>query len=174
MTNSACADTFRMRRTTFADLGTVLYHRLQMFRDMGYSDAERMKAVASISEQQFAATLTDGTYQGWFIENQAGEVIAGGGIILVTYPPSPRDPHHRRAWVVNIYTEQAYRRRGLARRLMQAMIDWCHEEGYDSVFLHASKEGRPLYESLGFVATNEMRLTFHSRGYSLAPAGTAK
>jgi len=26
------------------------------------------------------------------------------------------------------------------------------------VYLHASDEGRPLYESIGFDATNEMRL----------------
>jgi hypothetical protein len=30
-------------------------------------------------------------------------------------------------------------------------------QGYDRVLLHASDAGRPLYESLGFVPTNEMR-----------------
>jgi len=28
----------------------------------------------------------------------------------------------------------------------------------DVVVLHASPEGRPLYEALGFAATNEMRI----------------
>ena len=60
--------------------------------------------------------------------------------------------------IVNVYTEPAYRRRGLARRLMVAMLEWAHGEGYGTVSLHASDFGRSLYESLGFKATNEMRL----------------
>jgi GNAT superfamily N-acetyltransferase len=60
--------------------------------------------------------------------------------------------------IVNVYTEPAHRRRGLARRLMVAMLDWLREQGYGTVSLHASDYGRPLYESLGFAATNEMRM----------------
>ena len=42
--------------------------------------------------------------------------------------------------------------------LMRTLIDWCRAEGFNSVNLHASVDGRPLYEQLGFEATNEMRL----------------
>ena len=42
------------------------------------------------------------------------------------------------------------RRHGIAKRLVQAMIDWCRKEGFSSVSLHASDAGRPLYASLGF------------------------
>jgi GNAT superfamily N-acetyltransferase len=57
-----------------------------------------------------------------------------------------------------MYTEPAYRRKGIARELMKRMIDWCRQEGFGTVLLHASKDGRSLYESLGFTPTNEMRL----------------
>jgi hypothetical protein len=39
------------------------------------------------------------------------------------------------------------------------MTQWLKEQGFGSVVLHASDEGRPLYESLGFQPTNEMRLS---------------
>jgi hypothetical protein len=42
---------------------------------------------------------------------------------------------------------------------MLTMIDWCRKQRFDRVFLHASKDGRPLYEALGFEPTNEMQLT---------------
>ena len=84
--------------------------------------------------------------------------MAGGGVILVEYHPSPRDASPRRPWVVNVYVEQGWRRRGLARRLMDVMVEWIRAEGYFNLFPHASAEGRPLYESMGFGATNEMRL----------------
>jgi GNAT superfamily N-acetyltransferase len=50
------------------------------------------------------------------------------------------------------------RRRGVARQLMLTMIDWCRTQGFVQVDLHASKQGKPLYESLGFQPTTEMRL----------------
>jgi hypothetical protein len=38
------------------------------------------------------------------------------------------------------------------------MIDWCRANDFANVSLHASTAARPLYESLGFLPTNEMRL----------------
>jgi predicted GNAT family acetyltransferase len=60
--------------------------------------------------------------------------------------------------IINVYTEPEARRQGLARRLMSLMIQWLKEQGFKSVVLHASDAGRHLYEELGFVPTNEMRL----------------
>jgi len=37
-------------------------------------------------------------------------------------------------------------------------VDWCWQNGVPIVILHASTEGRPLYESMGFKPTNEMRI----------------
>jgi len=38
------------------------------------------------------------------------------------------------------------------------MMDWLRKEGFPKVGLHASDEGRPLYESLGFEVSNEMEI----------------
>jgi len=37
-------------------------------------------------------------------------------------------------------------------------VAWCGRNGFRSVALHASEDGRALYEELGFSGTNEMRL----------------
>jgi GNAT superfamily N-acetyltransferase len=57
-----------------------------------------------------------------------------------------------------MFTEPEHRRRGLARLLMDTIVTWCRAEGLRFLYLHASDEGRPLYQSLGFVPSNEMRL----------------
>jgi hypothetical protein len=44
--------------------------------------------------------------------------------------------------------------------VMLAILAWLKDQGFTAVNLHASQEGRPLYDSLGFEATNEMRLKF--------------
>jgi hypothetical protein len=45
----------------------------------------------------------------------------------------------------------------LGELLMRRVLEWAAEERLDRLVLHASLEGRALYERLGFVATNEMR-----------------
>ena len=58
-------------------------------------------------------------------------------------------PGARRGNVLNVYTEPHARRQGLARRLMETAMVWCRDNGIRAVILHASPDGRPLYESLG-------------------------
>jgi len=42
---------------------------------------------------------------------------------------------------------------------METILDWCASQGIDHVTLAASDEGKPLYESLGFKPTSEMKLS---------------
>lgn len=60
--------------------------------------------------------------------------------------------------ILNVYTEPAHRRSGMARALMQVALEWCAANQVGAVILHASQDGRALYDSLGFTSTNEMRL----------------
>jgi len=41
---------------------------------------------------------------------------------------------------------------------METMISWCKQQGLARLTLHASEDGRRLYESLGFEPSNEMQL----------------
>lgn len=79
-------------------------------------------------------------------------------MLLCLWPPNPKDSCTERAVILNVYTEPEFRKRGLARAIMLTILDWVKQQGFRGVNLHASVEGRPLYEKLGFEATNEMRL----------------
>ena len=52
----------------------------------------------------------------------------------------------------------AYRRQGLARRLMEVISTWGRAAGVDRLELRTSPQARPLYESLGFQASELLRL----------------
>jgi GNAT superfamily N-acetyltransferase len=147
-----------IREATPAALDVVMHHRRSMFADMGNRERAALDAMEASSRPLFARALADGAYRGWLVQEDGGRVVAGGGIIMLPYHSSPRDPSPQRAWIVNVYTEPAYRRQGLARRLMDEMIRWCRARRMTAVYLHASDEGRALYESLGFTPTNELRL----------------
>ena len=57
----------------------------------------------------------------------------------------------RLAWIGMVLTRPEYRRRGLAKRLMEDAIASAERGGIRTLKLDATDEGRPLYESLGFV-----------------------
>jgi len=133
-----------------------LHHRVAMFEEMGFRDAAVLDCVEAVSREYFTEALRAGTYVGWLAEDGNGQVLGGGGIVVAAWPGYPGENHAKRAWILNMYTEPEARRRGVARRLMQMMVEWCRIEGYGSVSLHASAAGRPVYESFGFKSTNEM------------------
>jgi len=154
----AWVDTYDIRPAIPQDFETVLHHRRRMFEDMGFTDPPALEAMLASATPLLRRGLTDGTYRGWLVETPEEGIVAGGGVIILEFQSHPMDPVPRRAWVVNMFTEPGHRRRGLARRLMQAMLAWCRAEGMRFVYLHTSDEGRPLYEGIGFEATNEMRI----------------
>jgi len=146
-----------IREATIDDLGEIMRHRRCMFRDMGFEDTVALDAMEATSAPFIKAGLKDGSYREWLAEI-AGRVVAGGGLLIVAHPSSPRDPGPHRAWILNMYTEPEYRGRGLAKSILGKSIGWCREQGFAWVSLHASEAGCPLYEHLGFKPTNEMRL----------------
>jgi GNAT superfamily N-acetyltransferase len=150
---------FRIRAATLDDLPHIVHHRRAMFRDMGRGTEAELDDVETAAERFLHSALADGGYRGWFAVAHDGGIAAGAGITIVPWPGHPGDAINRRGWIQNVYTEPEFRRRGLARRLMETVIAWCRADGFYTVSLHASDDGRALYESMGFLPTNEMRLT---------------
>ena len=157
---------FRIRAATTADVPVLAKHRVEMFRDMG-----RLPAAAAAAELRAATEpilvewLAAGTYVGWLAEPVArpGLVVGGAGLQLRPMLPRPsRDGQGLmtgpEAYVLNVFVERAWRRRGAAAALMEFVLGYARERRLRLVTLHASPEGRPLYERLGFGPTNEMRL----------------
>ncbi len=148
---------YQIREATRDDIPELLRHRRGMYEDMGYDEDASLTAMVETSHSYLREAMTNGTLHAWVAEVD-GRVIGGGLIIVSPWLSHPYDRQCRQATVLNMYVDPEFRRRGIARRLMQTMIDWCRREGFVNVSLHASKFGRPLYESLGFEPTTEMRL----------------
>jgi GNAT superfamily N-acetyltransferase len=91
-----------------------------------------------------------------FIIEEDGHVLASGGVWIQDVQPRPGHPLTMWGYILSIYTEPSARRRGLARAIVDACIRHAKEVGCTRACLHASDEGRPLYEQLGFEKTAEM------------------
>lgn len=153
-----------IRLATTADAAVIARHRVEMFRDMGKMPDAQAAPLAAAAERYFLRAIPTETYVGWLASPAAhlGEVIGGAGVqVRDTLPRLYLDQTGvdlgPQGLIVNVYTERHWRRKGVAERLMQEVLRWTGARGIHNVVLHASAEGQPLYEKLGFRQTNEMR-----------------
>ena len=148
----------KIRETSADDLEEILQHRRLMFLDMGHPEPV-LDRIVDTCRPHIESYLAAGSYRGWFAISVDVRVAAGVGLIITPLVSGPLAPENvNRAYLLNVYTYPEFRRQGLARALTQKAIDYCRAEGFKVLWLHASKYGRPLYEPMGFEATNEMKL----------------
>jgi ribosomal protein S18 acetylase RimI-like enzyme len=107
-------------------------------------------------EPWVAGKIVEGRYLGWIVED-GNRPVASAGMMVLDWPPTPYDPAgEQRGYLLNIFVEPEYRRRGLARSLVNLCMAEARRRGLRVVALHASEAGRPLYQGLGFHVSDEM------------------
>jgi GNAT superfamily N-acetyltransferase len=79
-----------------------------------------------------------------------GRLVACGAGAISERLPSPAHASARVGYVQWMSTEPGFRRRGLGRAVLRALLEWLESEGVDNVELHASPDGAALYRSEGF------------------------
>lgn len=147
---------------TEADAELIGLHRRKMFMEMGQPDDSAMQAMVSSFVLWVRQKLTDGHYLGWLAVRK-GEVVGGGGMLLLDFVPHWRDPKPLRAYLLNFYVSPEARGQGLAKRLLQTAVEEARRRDIGVVALHASSAGRPIYEAAGFEASNEMMLMLENQ-----------
>ena len=156
------AQNLSLRLATIGDIPVLVSHRRKMFEDMAALNGEQhdragLEAMDDAYRVLLRYEIPAGSTRVWVIED-AGKLAASGALKFTDWLPRPDGSRRGLVYVHSVYTEQAYRRTGLARRILNAMIDYCGDNGWPRISLHASELGRRLYEDLGFKPTNEMRL----------------
>jgi GNAT superfamily N-acetyltransferase len=150
--------TIRPATLAGADIEAIVHHRRAMFHDMGYRDEHALEVMSARFRLWLRRKMEAGEYLAWFALAPDSSIAGGVGLWLMDWPPHMVAAGEWRGNIVNVYTEPAHRRGGMARALMQFALHWCAANRVEAVILHASPDGRALYESLGFSPTNEMRL----------------
>ena len=151
-----------LRLADVDDIPVLVSHRRKMFEDMAALEGDQhdragLEAMDAAYTILLRYEIPAGSTCVWVIED-AGKIAASGALKFTDWLPRPDGLGRGLVYVHSVYTEPDYRRSGLARRILTAMIDYCHDNGWPRLTLHASELGRGLYEDLGFKPTNEMRL----------------
>lgn len=99
--------------------------------------------------------LSESLIQMLVVEQEHGKIIATGAIVIYEFPPTYTNSSGRKAYVTNMYTEEAFRGKGIATNLLKKLVEEARERDIKKMWLGASKLGRPVYKKFGFKETDE-------------------
>ena len=121
-------------------------HRIGMFTDMGMP--LDVAALDRAFRAWLAETMPAGTYRAWLVETADGATSSPAAESRSCRGlPVPRYMGDRLAFVYNVYTEPAHRRRGLARLIMDTIHALVPRRGHHlGCAERQPATARPLYE----------------------------
>jgi GNAT superfamily N-acetyltransferase len=142
-----------VRQAVEYDLVELLRLRALLFEDLGgdffnpaTADGGWLDALAVVLKEQ----LTDDTVRVLVVDGDDGGLAACGIGTIEQRLPGPHLTNGRIGHVIGVITDPSHRRHGHSRAIMRALQDWFRDREASRVDLHASREGEPLYRSLGF------------------------
>jgi GNAT superfamily N-acetyltransferase len=91
-----------------------------------------------------------GTYVGWLALGVDDRIVGGAGAVLLDWGPTRANPCGTMARVANVFTDEAWRRRGIARALLGRVLADCEALGIREFNLGATPDARALYRAFGF------------------------
>ena len=135
------------RRLEEKDLDTFIRMRIAQLREEGAT--EDLDLVPALKDY-YHRHLTDGTFVSW-LATDGEKIIGTSGMSFVEKPQYFSCPNGRIGLLSSMYTDPAYRRRGIAKELLRRVTDEARAFGCASVQITASDMGVLLYTDFGFV-----------------------
>ena len=148
---------YTIRKAELDDIPTVIDFRAKMFA-LVWTEGGDLDEMSTFSHSYFRDKMNEEEFHAWIAETELGEPVACSALSYYYLTPKPSNIEGRYGYISSMYTEDEHRRKGLSRRLLKATLEFGRASGLKFVKLHASEFGRPLYESEGFKAWNEMSL----------------
>ncbi|MCB6570183.1 GNAT family N-acetyltransferase [Eubacterium limosum] len=134
------------RKLGSGDMDTFIKMRIQQLQEEG---AEPVLDLSSELRSYYTRHLEDQTFSAWLAVDE--EAIVGTcGLSVVEKPPYYANPTGRIGLLSSVYTLKSHRRRGIARGLLEHIMDEANSAGCGAVQITASDMGTLLYADYGF------------------------
>lgn len=144
-----------LRRVASADIDVLVAFRVRLQREARNEESD--PAIQKRWHDFFSGGLRAGTIVPWIAEDAGRPVAVALGYIR-PYLPREGFINDCEARIHNVFVDSAYRRRGIGRRIVTALLDDLRARGPYRIVLSPTDEARPLYASLGFNPSAEMVL----------------
>lgn len=116
---------------------------------------EPTEALMDANSDYYRRHMADGTHTVW-VASCDGSDAGVGAVCYSEELPSPDNPTGRCAYLMNIYVRPQWRRRGIAREIVNHLVEEARSRGCGKIFLETTGMARPLYRSCGFTDMENM------------------
>jgi len=135
------------KRLTENELDTFIEMRISQLREEGAKEDIDLHLAL---KDYYLRHLADGTFVSWLAFD--GEKIVGtSGMSFVEKPPYFACPSGKIGLLSSMFTNPAYRRKGIAKELLSRVVKEAKNFGCGTVQITASDMGVKLYTDFGFV-----------------------
>ena len=135
------------RKLKEKDLGLFIQMRIRQLREEG---AQEKTDLAPALRDYYERHLADGTFVSW-LALDGDRIVGTSGMSFVEKPPYFGCPNGRIGLLSSMFTDPAYRRRGIAKELLGRVVEEARAYGCGAVQITASDMGVLLYTDFGFV-----------------------
>lgn len=126
---------------------TLMMWRAEVLTHVFGQAPDRRLLVAN--RQYYRKHIADGTHFA-LAASVDGEDAGCGSICFTDELPSPDNPSGHCAYLMNIYVRAQFRNHGVAHAIVSALIAEAKNQSCGKIYLETTRNGRPVYESLGF------------------------
>jgi len=143
------------KKATIADLDILTDTRIEVLKAANQlEDNVDMSEVKKQSLEYYQSALKDDTHVAYLIFDEE-KFVGAGGISYFKVMPTYHNPTGRKAYIMNMYTKPGYRRKGIAIKTLDLLVQDAKKRGITAISLEATTMGRPLYEKYGFISMND-------------------
>lgn len=135
------------KRLTENELDTFIEMRINQLREEGAEDNIDLKPYL---KDYYHRHMKDNTFVSW-IALDRDKIIGTSGMSFVEKPPYFGCPTGKIGLLSSMFTNPDYRRMGIAKELLNRVIEDAKEYGCSTVQITASDMGVKLYTAYGFV-----------------------
>lgn len=149
---------YTYRKADIGDLDLLTASRITVLRAANkLSEDADMSEVERQSREYYRRALAEGTHTAYLVFD-GDRLIGTGGVSYYTVMPTCDVPTGKKAYIMNMYTDPSYRRRGVAIKTLDLLVRDALARGVRHICLEATDMGRPLYEKYGFIKMNSEML----------------
>lgn len=135
------------RRLTENEIDIFITMRINQLREEGAK--EEMDLIPDLKDY-YLRHMADGTFISW-LAYDGDKIIGTSGMSFVEKPPYFGCPSGKMGILSSMFTNPNYRRKGIAKKLLQRVVEEAKVYGCGTIQITASDMGVKLYSACGFV-----------------------
>ena len=135
------------KKLTEKEVDTFIRMRIRQLREEGAK--ENIDLVPALRDY-YRRHMADGTFVSW-LAMDGDKIVGTSGMSFIEKPPYFGCPSGKMGILSSMFTDPAYRRKGIARELLSRVVEEARIYGCGTVQITASDMGVLLYSDFGFV-----------------------